>query len=266
MLARYFLKSMVTNKSLWGWGVAFMMFWLVMGAYVFGFRSNTHSIALYNAAVWYSIISLVSASTLATTVAYSTYYGNSALSYAFRFTSLKPSRYIGAFLAGSSAMGILMGGLIMIFTFLFFSNKSGFILTPVFPIQDLVISFLASVFMYLLATVLVITVNNYLGLRNISFVSFVPLLLTYLFGFAQLGVSLPQFLIYASPFTEISDLFFRFYYGHDPVVLLSNPGSGHINSWILLAGIFLWIGILFILAAFLMRRIKSVPIEEARQV
>lgn len=266
MLAKFFFKTLMTNKSLWGWGVAFMVFWLFMGAYVFGFRSTSYSISLYNAAVWYALIALISASTLATSISYSIYYANSSLAYSFRYTRLSPSSYIGNLMVSTSIMGGILGALMLVFTFAFFSNKSGYTLAPVSPEYSVVVAIVAGAFMFLLATVLIILVNNYMGLRNISFASFVPTILTYVFGFSQLGLSLPVGLIYASPFTEISDLFFQAYYGNPANLVMSNPSSQIINPYHLIAGLVAWILVLSVVAVLLIKKIRPRSIEEGRQI
>ena len=34
-LIKYYIKGMLSNRNLWFWGVAFMLFWLVLGGFVF---------------------------------------------------------------------------------------------------------------------------------------------------------------------------------------------------------------------------------------
>lgn len=266
MLSKFFFKSIMTNRSLWGWGVGFMMFWLFMGAFVFGFNSSTHSIALYNAAVWFGLIALISASTLATSISQTIYYANTSLAYSFRYTRLTPRAYIGNLMGSTSIMGGLMGGILMLFTFIFFSDKSGYTLIPASPVYSIIVALASGAFMFLLATVLIIIVNNYLGLRNNSLASFVPSILTYVFGFSQLGLQLPMWLIYASPFTEMADLFFQSYYGHPAFSVMSDITSKMVDPNYLIAGIVIWIVVLSVLVSYLVRRISPRPIEEGRQV
>ena len=266
MLAKFFFKTLLTNRSLWGWGVAFMFFWLFMGAYVFGFNSSSHPIAQYSAAIWYALIALISSSTLATSISYSIYYANSSLAYSFRYTKLSPFSYIGNLMGSTSIISGMLGSLMLIFTFGLFSYKSGYFLAPVSPLYAVGISIIAGAFMFLLATILIIVVNNYLGLRNVSFASFLPMILTYLFGFTQLNVSLPVDLIYVSPFTEISDLLFQAYYGHPASVMLSNPAAQSITPYYLIAGLIVWIAALSSVSVLLVKRIKPRSIEEGRQI
>lgn len=266
MFAKFYLKSLLTNKSLWGWGVGFMLFWLFMGAYIFTTNSASHQVHFYNAAVWYALIALISASTIATSISYSIYYSNSSLAYSFRFTRLKPLSYIGNALMSTSIMGAILGALMLIFTYLLFSNQAGYPLVPALPAYAIVVSVGAGAFMFLLAAVLITLVNNYMGLKNVTFVALIPLLLTYVFGFSQLGLKMPAYIVYGSPFTEISDLLFQAYYGHPSTLVLSDPTSPLLNYHYQIAGLAAWIVILFFAATALIKKIKPKPIEEARQV
>ncbi|WP_337860682.1 hypothetical protein [Ferroplasma sp.] len=266
MISKYFIKNIISSKRLWAFGVFFMIFWLFMGAYVFGFVSYNQSTVLYSSSVWFGIISVVAVSTLAITVALSIYYASFSLSYAFKFSKLKPYQYTINFMLASAIMGTIMGIVMMVFTSLFFGNKSGYKIIPKFPLEILGISALGSIFMFLLAMLLIIAVNNYLGLKNVSFVSFIPLLLTYIFGFTQLSIKLPEYLIYLSPFTEISDLLFYLFDGHSPRRILDNPASSIINPYYLAFYLSMWIVIFFIVDIILLKRIKPANIEEARQV
>lgn len=266
MITKYFIKNIITNKSLWAWGVFFSVFWLFMGAFVFGFELSSKSVSLYTAAIWYAIIALISTSTISTTVAFSVYYASSSLSYVFRFTELKPYKYVMNFIFAAIITGLIMGTFIMVFTSLFFGLKSGYRLIPVFPLEALSIYLLSSIFMFLLALILIIIINNYFSLKNISFVSFIPMILTFIFAFTQLSISLPKYLIYLSPFTEISNLLFYLFYGHDSVMVFNNPFSGTINPHLLIIFLSAWIIVLLICGIILIRKIKPVNIEEGRQI
>ena len=269
MISTYFLKSMLKNKNIWGWGLFFMLFWIFMGAFVFGTNFPDQKIYFqYDASIWFGLLGLISTSTMATSVAYSIYYGNSSLAYGFRFTTLKPSRYISSFAISTSIIGGMLSGFMLLFTFLLFSYRSGFLLTPTFPYMSIIIGFASGAFMFLLASIIIVIVNNYLGLRNVSFASFIPMILTYLFGFTQINTSLPPFIVYGSPFTDISDLLIWSYYGREIPVNLSGSlqNGGQINLVVQVIMLVLWIIILSILSFMLIRKIKPKSIEEGRQV
>lgn len=265
---RYYTRSMLTNTSLWGWGVLFVGFWLALGAYVFVGKgeTSTQQAALAYTADWYGVLALFSLSSLAVTIAYSIYYASPSLAYCFRYTRLRPATYLLNILGSSSLLGILLSAIMLTATYAFYSNRFGFNLPPADVPALLVFSALSGAFMLALSSALVLVVNNYLGLRNIGFVSFVPLLLSYVFGFGPLFTSLPTLLIYASPMTDIVDLLYRFYSGYTPTVVLTEPSSGGLDWRIMAGSLVAWLVLLLAVTGFLLSRIRIRSIEEARQV
>ena len=191
-LIRYYTKGILSNRNLWFWGVAFMIFWLVLGAYSFahGIPNTKEALDAYTSS-WYSTVALYSLSSLAISIVYSIYYASSSLAYCFRYTKLTPLSYVGTLVGSSSVLGILLSAIILAATFVMFSAKFGFNLTPSDPVGAVLVSALAGVFMMTLAMLLVLIVVNYVGLQSINLVSFVPLLLAFGLGFTQLFSSLP---------------------------------------------------------------------------
>jgi len=266
MLARYYLKSLLSNKALWGWGVGFMAFWLFMGSYVFGFNMVSKTEDLGYTSVWFSLIGLISGSIIATSVAYSIYYANSSLAYGFRFTKLKPSSYIFSLMGSTSVAGGIIGSFIIALTILLFSSRTGFLILPIYPEFSILMFIITGMFMFLLSAVLVIFANNYTGLKSISFIVFIPQLLSYLFGFSELGIPLPSTVVYASPFSDITRLLFQTYYGKPSPLNISNGTGPALNPYILMVSLLFWIVLLFVIAMFLVKRIRPRSIEEGRQV
>ncbi len=266
MIARYFIKSLLLNKSLLGWGIGFMAFWIFMGAFVFGFNTDSRSGALAYTSIWFSLIGLISGSVVATSIAHSVYYANSSLSYAFRYTKLKPISYISEMMISASLVTALIGGVVILLSAGMFSAKAGYFLLPTYPEISLVVLLTAGIFIFLLSCVLVLFANNSLGLKSISFIALLPQLLSYLFGFSELGVPLPSYIIYASPFSEIPRLLFQTYYGEASPLGISSMSGPTLNPYLLSAGLLFWIVVLFMLAIYLIRRVRSGSIEEARQI
>jgi hypothetical protein len=269
MIEKYFIKSMLKNRNLWGWGVFFMLFWLFMGAFVFTSAFPKQEVYYkLNAAIWFGLMGLISTSTTATSISYSIYYGNSSLAYAFRYTTFKPSGYISSFMLSAGIIGGVFSGIMLVTTFFLFSYGSGYTLIPKFPYISIVIGFVAGAFMFLLASIIIVIFNNYLGLRNVTFASFIPMILTYLFGFTQFNSGLPAYIVYGSPFTDISDLLVLSYDGHLVPLNTNEPiGSGnHINPEIQVVILAIWIIIMAICSFLLIKKIKPRSIEEGRQV
>jgi hypothetical protein len=266
MIAKYYLKSLLFDKALWGWGVGLILFWLFMGSYVFGFNITSKTESLGYTSVWFSLIGLISGSVIATSVAYSVYYANSSLAYGFRYTKLRPSAYILDLMISTAVMGVIIGAFIIVFTLVLFSSKSGYLLLPLYPELSIVMFFVTGIFMFLLSAVLVIFANNYTGLKSVSLIVLIPQILSYLFGFSELGVALPAAVVYASPFSDIPRIMFQTYYGHAAPLNMSNGSGPLLNPLIMIGSLIFWIALLFAMAMFLVRRIRPRSIEEGRQV
>jgi len=124
----------------------------------------------------------------------------------------------------------------------------------------------SSVFMCAFATLLVLVLINYLGLKNQSFVSFIPLILGFGFGFSQLFTSLPKALLYASPYSAIVGLLYSGYSGFPVLIILTNPSSATLDSYYLALSLVTWTFALLLIDAYLLGRIKPRSVEEMRQL
>ncbi len=266
MIARYFFSSLLRDKSLWGWGIGFMFFWLYMGAFVFNSYSGTEEEWLFTASGWFSIIGLIAASIVATTISYSIYYSTSSLVYVFKYTNFSPRSYVLNLVGGSSLVSAVIGTIIILFTAVLFSIRSGFAVVPMMPVQAVFLFILTGIFMFLFSLIMVILVNNYLGMKNRSFVNLLPQLLSYIFGFSEFGTPLPMSVIYASPFSDIPRLLFMVFSGKESPQNMSSFTGPVVNSYILLASLLSWIGVMFIISMLMIGKIRSRSIEEGRHL
>jgi hypothetical protein len=266
-LITYYTKGILSNKNLWFWGVAFMIFWIVLGAYSFaqGIPDSRVAVGAYTAS-WYSTIALYSLSSLAISIAYSIYYASSSLVYSFKYTKLKPISYVGTLVGSSSVLGVLLSAIMLVCTYGLFSERFGFNLVPSNPVAAILASALAGVFMMTLSTLLVTIAVNYVGLQSMSFVSFVPLLLAFGLGFAQLFTSLPVALTYLSPYNAIDSLLYQSYSGNPATVQLVNPSSAALQWPYLLVSLVSWIAALLLADSFLLQRLKPRQVEEGREI
>ena len=188
-----------------------MLFWLVLGAYAFSQGIPQVAMKGYTAS-WYGTITLYSMSSLAITVAYSIYYAGPSLVYSFKYTKLSTMSYMGSLVGGgSSVLGISLSAIMLMSTYLFYSAKFHLGLAPNDPIGALAVSALSGVFMMTIAMLLVLTVVNYIGLRSINLVAFVPLILAFGLGYTALFTRLPSYVLYASPYNAIQSLLYSTY-------------------------------------------------------
>jgi len=264
---RWYTKAMLTNRSIWSWGVGFMLFWLVIGAFVESQGENLSGsgVTTYTAA-WYVVIVLFSMSMFAVAVANSYTYGSAALSYSFRFSKLSPRSFFGSVVGGAAVMGAALSCVMLGCTLVLFGIRFGARLAPTDVPALLAVSVAAGVFYMALATTLMLIVINYLGLKSSSFVAFVPLLFSYAFGLAQVYAQLPAWLLYVSPYNEIESLLYQAFVGQPPRLQIGGTSS-EVLAWPYLAvGLVLWTLLLSGSAAWLLGRIKSRQVEEGRQI
>jgi hypothetical protein len=263
----WYTKAMFTNRTIWSWGVAFMLFWLVIGAFIEsqGMDLSGSGAVTYTAA-WYVVIVLFSLSMFAVAVSNSLTWGSAALSYSFRFSKLSPRSFFGSVVGGSAVMGTVLSFAMLGCTIGIFGVRFGIRFVPADLPALIGTSVGAGVFYMALATTLMLVVINYLGLKSSAFVGFVPLLLSYTFGLAQIYVQLPIWLLYASPYNEIASLLYQAFVGHPTPVQIGGSASP-VLSWPYLAGgLVVWTLLLSGTAAWLLGRIKARQIEEGRQI
>ena len=262
-----YTRSVLANRSLWFWGVAFMALWFVLGAYVFspGLAPGRSAELTYTSA-WFAVIALFSLTTLAMTIAASMVFGTSALAYGFRYSRLTPSAYALSGVVATAAMGTLFGLVMSGVVSALFSAHFGWAIVPANLLAVVGIAALSGAFMMGLGTVLVLIVVNYLGLRNLSFVEFVPLALAYIFGLSQLFLALPEWFLYLSPWNDMETLFFQAYSGSPATIVLTDGASGTLSGPLAAAALAGWVLVLVGLATVLLRRIRPVAVEEGRQV
>lgn len=267
MLLAHYTKSLLRNKNLWGWGVLLMLFYLVLGAFVMSSNipKNTETAMPYTAS-WYATTNLFTLASMAISIAYSIIYGTNALAYSFRYTRLTPASYLANLVASSMIVGATLSAIILGATYAIFYARFGPEVAPSNPALALGYAALSGLFMYVFATLLVLVLINHLGLKNQSFVSFVPLILSYLFGFMALYTSLPKTLLYVSPYTAIQDLLYHAYTGQPIPAKLTDPASGTLDPAYLLVSLAAWIVVLLAVDSAMLRTIRPRSLEEGRQI
>lgn len=264
MLAYNYFRSLISESKLLGWSFFMFGFWLFAGAYLFGFSPSSDNYNLKYAATWFSVVALISGSLIGVSVANSVYHGSSALVYAFRFTRLKPVPYVSNMLAGSTATSVFVGIAGAVVAVLVFWARTGSEILPA-DIPLLILSYaMLTMFMFLLSVLLVLMVNNYLGIKNIAIATSIPQVLAYVFGLMQFSVSLPALMLYLSPFNEMLRLVYQGYSGQVSHVSIVTDSGVLLNPVILISALSLWIVVLFFITVYLIRRIRPTKPEEGR--
>lgn len=263
----YYTKGLLSNRNLWFWGVAFMLFWLLLGAYSFssGVPRNILALKAYTA-TWFGTIALFSLSSLAISIAYSIYYSSYSLIYCFRHSRLTPASYVLNLIASSSVLGILLTIIMLLTTYVLFSVRFGFNIVPYSPLDVIAVSALGGVFMMAFSITLILVVVNYAGMKSMSLVEFVPLVLAFGLGLGQINSSLPEAVLYLSPYNAIQSLLFQAYSGIAPPAEFSIHASPTLQWPLLILSLLTWIAVLLFLDLRMLGRLRPRQLEEGRQI
>ncbi len=263
MFFRYTLKSLFRNKTIWFWGIIYVVIWLLMGVFLWSSSIDIKYIKEY-AGIWFAVDSIFSISAIAVSLSYGIYFASTSLAYLFRNSSLKPKKFYFDNLISVGIFFIIIGTFLELRETILFKIKYGIIIFPSnFPLSILLF-FVSGLIFYSFSIILVILINNYVGLKNISFVSFIPMILGMVLGYSALYVKIPDSLLYTNFYTPTLYLYVYSYVLKTPWIVLSNPFSGNVNLDLCIISLIGWLAMLIIISIYLLTKIRASNIEEVR--
>ena len=270
----YITKRYLTNKSFLFWGLLFMIFWAVIGAFIMG--SSLHrslppeAFQLYTAS-WFGILALLSFSSMGATAMYSLSYHTGAIPYLRRYSRMRASDYISGIVMAGVVTSVIYGLVLAAVVYGLYSYHFGAQLPP----RDLPLIVAASVaagfFFVSLSAFIKLLQLKYVGLSPASeqAVNFIPLILGYGFGFAGLYMNLGHLAVYASPFVDLEYLLVEGYYGRTLHVAalvafpLSTSGQPF-SIWLGMLSLAAWAAALFGFSVYLFDMMYFRDIYEAK--
>lgn len=267
----YLTKRLLTNSSLIGWGLLFIIFWAVIGAFVesHGIPSNLPVDAYYTSS-WYGILVLLSFSSIGVSLSFSISYHTGSIPYLIRYSKMKAYDYISGITIAGLVTSLVYSLILLAVVDLFFSQHFGIQMTPANIPLIIISSILAGFFFVSFSLFLELIVIKYLGFNPATrqAVDFIPLILGYLFGFSALYLNLDN-LIYASPFVDIEYLLTEEYYGHTIYMnsLVNNTATSTSQVFSTVIGLLvliIWIIALFSVSLLLFNRIYYRNIYEGK--
>ncbi|BAB66096.1 hypothetical protein [Sulfurisphaera tokodaii] len=214
----YLTKRLLTNPTLVGWGLLFMLFWAALGAFVESASIPSHlpieDYEFYTSS-WYGLLVLLSFSSIGVSLSYSIAYHTGSIPYLLRYSKMKAYDYIFGLTIAGVVTSVVYSLILLAVVDLFFSQHFGLQMRPANIPLIVVSSLFAGLFFISFSLFLELMVIKYLGFNPATSqaVNFIPLILGYLFGFAALYLNLGN-LIYGSPFADIEYLLTEGYYGH----------------------------------------------------
>ena len=266
-LTKYYVKGILSNRQIWFWGITFALFLLLIGAFELSQGiPNTKEAHSDVASSWFGIVALFSLSSIATSIAYTIYYASPSLAYSFKYTKLTPKSFVGTLIGSSTILGVILSIVVIAATCGLFSYHFNQNLTPSNLFGALGVAALAGIFMMTFAMLIVLVVVNYIGLRSVNLMTFIPLMLAFWLGDTQMYSNLPVAAIYASPYNVIQSLLYLSYKGTNVYAQLYNSATPVLQWPILVTSIVAWISLFVLIDVFLLGRLKSRQAEEARQI
>lgn len=214
-------------------------------------------------AAWYSDLVILSLSSLAVSVSYAIFYQTGTLPYLLRYSKLRADTYIISLYLGFLVVGLVIVLLMTaVIPFMFSNNGIGIITYPS-QIHILIpISVLGSLFFISLSTLLTLITIKLKGMRMQNLISFIPLILGYIFYSLFTFSEYPSILDYTSPYLTIVLLLYYGYTGNVPPISVQSQQTVSLEGVIISS--VLWTLILTIIDIILMKRIYYTNIEESR--
>jgi multisubunit Na+/H+ antiporter MnhC subunit len=237
---KFYLRSLLKDPYYWFWAVFFMLFWLVMGAFVFGSTMTKDSLreelashipssmpgfesiledawsktTFYYTAGWYSGIALYSLASIAIGLVYYVYYSTIPIRYLTKYSRASPTRfYAGLTLAAVTvslvAAGILIASTIVVYSYRF--HELSKLILPKNLLGVFATTAVGGVFTFFFSTTLALLVVVLRKPKLLGMISFVPFLLSYALGMA--GIYVGSGLLHLSPFNLIMLLTYHYYSG-----------------------------------------------------
>ncbi|AWR93250.1 hypothetical protein [Acidianus brierleyi] len=270
-LIYYIAKRLLTNPYDLIWAVGFMIFWILMGAYIFspGIAHGEYynQEVYYYTSGWAGTIILFSLGSLSVGITAMLNYQTGGLSHLFRYSKLTPLYYISSIYIGSIIASLIIGSTMIAFTTVAFSNRFGFIVYPKDILLLIISIILTAIFLTSFSMFLsIITLKTTRKIRE--FINMVPLLFSFLFGFGYLYLKLNYF-TYASPFTMVDSLTMSGYLGKpSPLnyasIILSGQSGSFISIPLAIISSILWTVVLTIIDIIGIRKLYYKPLEEEK--
>ncbi|MEO0086617.1 MAG: hypothetical protein ABIK77_03130 [candidate division WOR-3 bacterium] len=271
---KYYVKSLFLSKETFFWSIIFVVFWLFMGAYLFGKGMSKDVIAFYEVKIgytasWYGVAVTFSLAALCVSLCYYFLYVTSSLPYIIKYGKISPISFFSQIILGTFVYSFFLAVILIICTYLIFSHAFSCNLLPAKPLFAFLVVGISGIFYYLLATMIVFVLMLIKKVKSIRLVSFFPMMTNIALVYSQIFGVANQTMVYASPFNNIYNLSAYVYFGK-PIPLkwneLLNKQSLLIHPCYSIIILLIWMAILFIIDIYLMRSIKEIPIEEMREI
>ncbi|MUN27903.1 hypothetical protein [Sulfuracidifex metallicus] len=268
----YLIKRTLTNPYLLFWSIAFVTFFIVMGAFLESKSiPDVEEARQIYVSTWFGVVILLSFSASSVTTSSIVSYHTGGLPHLFRFSRMTPLYFVVSIVLSNLVVIGVIGAYMLIAVYGMFS----YAFSSPFPPNDLIMCiltiFLSGLFFSSMSLFLGI-LSSKLNRGMSRFVDFLPLILGYLFGYAYLYVNFGS-LVYVSPFNSIELLGESAYSGKGaPLdfakasvqIAMNNNNYVQASDLLMSLSLLVWFMLIVIADVFLVRRLYLNPLEEGK--
>lgn len=267
---RYLLRQYFLNPYFIFWAIIFIYFWIWMCAWVFS-RGVPEEFMLEVVGSDYGQLLIIGLGSASISAAYTFYYSSFAVRFVTKFSRLSPARFVVENFLATVAFLTAYTGLVWLLMVLTFYARYGEWYLPRNPAGLVGVSVLSAVFLYFFAMVLVYLVIFLRVPRLAEFVSYIPLMLSFVAYAAfwlDFGVA-----AYIIPFNLISNLCYYCYTGEKPFMgdIIGNIGRliegkevSYADPALSVISLIAWTAACAAVAYVLVRKSRGVSYEEIR--
>jgi hypothetical protein len=225
----YMIKRLLLSKTIWGWGFAFVIFWAAMGAFLLSSDvPKLQDVDYMYTASWAGTVIIFSLGAIGTSITYVVTYQSGGLPHMLRFSKLTPQYYLLSIYLGALVVISVIGLITLSIVGAMFSAHFGIPLYPRNMFAETGEILLAALLMTSLSLLLNVAIVK-ISRKAQNLISFVPLLLSFLFGYGYIYLNLGN-LTYLSPYTAIDSLLIQGYVNHPIPLDLSAFVISHLNN------------------------------------
>ncbi|MFZ8792215.1 MAG: hypothetical protein ACO2OS_08150 [Thermosphaera aggregans] len=252
---RFYVRSILSDGYMWFWAVAFMAFWLFMGAYVYGAGTTIEEFSkqfpegtpgtiineawskftLHYTAGWYGSIALFSMSSVTIGLVYYIFYSTIPIRYLTKYSKATTAKFYTGFTLAAITGVVVCTIVLLVTTILLYSYRFyGAELkdyhglpVPVFknlvlpenPVGVLATTIAGGVLMYFIGATVALLVIVLKKPRALGLASFLPHILS--FGLGMAGLIATGGKVHFSPYNTI--LLLNYHYYANATLVLDEP-------------------------------------------
>lgn len=270
---KYYTKSLFLSPENIFWSIVFVIFWLLMGAYLFTRGIPKEVIALYEFKIWYTsswygVAGTFSLASLCVGLCYYFLFTTSSLPYITKYGKISINSFFLQIIWGTFLYSSFLAAILMLCTYAIYSHALSSRLLPANPFFAFLAVGIGGLFYYLLAAMIILILILTRKVKSVRLVSFLPMMASYALVFLQVFGAAGKILVYLSPFNNIYSLTTYAYLGK-PIPLKWEETAGGailIDPTYSILILLVWMIIFALIDIYLMKRVKEIPTEELREL